>query len=226
MPEIISRKDARAKGLVRYFTGVPCFRGHVAERLVNCLHCLECTKIYRKNPNRPRWNREWKKRNRERLNALYRERYAKNPEKYRAKSRRVYQKNPERYRQYSRDYNKTAPGQYRQKARERTRQWALDNPERVARNVKVSKHRRRSRERSATGTFIANDLVTLFAAQVGRCIYCKDKLGQKYHVDHIVPLSKGGSNDPANLQLLCASCNLSKAARDPIVHAQSLGMLL
>jgi hypothetical protein len=33
------------------------------------------------------------------------------------------------------------------------------------------------------------------------------------HIDHIRPVSLGGSNDPSNLQLLCARCNLSKYNR-------------
>jgi hypothetical protein len=32
MPEIITRKDAVALRLVRYFTGKPCKHGHVGER--------------------------------------------------------------------------------------------------------------------------------------------------------------------------------------------------
>ena len=35
----------------------------------------------------------------------------------------------------------------------------------------------------------------------------------KAHIDHIFPRSRGGQNDPSNLQLLCYSCNLSKGAR-------------
>lgn len=40
--EIISRKDAKARGLKRYFTGKPCERGHFSERYVSVAHCVEC----------------------------------------------------------------------------------------------------------------------------------------------------------------------------------------
>lgn len=35
--------------------------------------------------------------------------------------------------------------------------------------------------------------------------------GYKLHVDHIVPVSKGGKTEPANLQTLCEACNNSKS---------------
>lgn len=44
-----------------------------------------------------------------------------------------------------------------------------------------------------------------------RCAYCNKPLfPDKYHVDHIRPLSRGGSNDLDNLCLACPKCNLSK----------------
>jgi hypothetical protein len=44
------------------------------------------------------------------------------------------------------------------------------------------------------------------------CRHCGDTSGP-FHLDHIYPWSKGGPNTLENLQVLCISCNLSKAAR-------------
>ncbi|SAL03207.1 hypothetical protein AWB77_06736 [Caballeronia fortuita] len=41
--EIISRADSIARGLKRYFTGKPCKRGHVSERNVAALTCIQCS---------------------------------------------------------------------------------------------------------------------------------------------------------------------------------------
>jgi hypothetical protein len=40
---IISRSDAKAAGLKRYFTGEPCKRGHAAERRVSTAECIACS---------------------------------------------------------------------------------------------------------------------------------------------------------------------------------------
>ena len=44
-PPIISRQDAKAKGLIRYFTGKPCKHGHVAERFVCDRGCARCKEV-------------------------------------------------------------------------------------------------------------------------------------------------------------------------------------
>lgn len=44
------------------------------------------------------------------------------------------------------------------------------------------------------------------------CIYCGDE-AQPLTLDHVRPISRGGSNHPANLVPACSSCNKSKGAK-------------
>jgi 5-methylcytosine-specific restriction endonuclease McrA len=62
--------------------------------------------------------------------------------------------------------------------------------------------------------------------QNGKCTVCRKTFGQSYHIDHIVPLSKGGDNTNLNIQILCPPCNLSKKDKDPVSYMQSMGFLI
>lgn len=84
---------------------------------------------------------------------------------------------------------------------------------------KANGHNRRARNKAAPGKHTAHDIKQQYLNQKGRCYYCAVKLGKgkrDYHVDHIVPLSRGGSNDPSNLVITCPSCNLNK--KDKLPH--------
>lgn len=44
-PVVISRLEARAQGLTRFFTGLPCPHGHIAARIVRNYNCVACSSI-------------------------------------------------------------------------------------------------------------------------------------------------------------------------------------
>lgn len=63
----------------------------------------------------------------------------------------------------------------------------------------------------------------VFARDAGRCRYCglaQLGHGATFHIDHIMPRSKGGPTSLDNLALQCPNCSLHKSdkivARDPV----------
>lgn len=86
--------------------------------------------------------------------------------------------------------------------------------------------KRRAKKATASGSFTTADVQALREKQKDKCAWCLKPFGKKTpHVDHYVPLSRGGTNDPSNLRLLHATCNLSKGAKDPLDFAFSKGLL-
>lgn len=47
---MLSRKDAIAANAARYFTGLPCKRGHVAQRQTKTANCVECQREFFRSP--------------------------------------------------------------------------------------------------------------------------------------------------------------------------------
>lgn len=100
--------------------------------------------------------------------------------------------------------------------------WSTANP--LKRSAAQAAYR--ARKRGAMGTHTGEDISRLYGLQKGKCACCKVSLANGYHVDHVVPLALGGTNDKDNLQLLCQFCNCSKGPKDPIDFAQQIGRLL
>ena len=65
-----------------------------------------------------------------------------------------------------------------------------------------------SHDRSASRRIPDNVRATVLVRDGGRCRRCYSALNLQ--VDHIVPLSKGGSSEEFNLQTLCRRCNRRK----------------
>lgn len=70
--------------------------------------------------------------------------------------------------------------------------------------------KRRAQRVNAGGSYTADDVYELLAKQRVKCNLCGTSIGKQFHRDHIIPLSKGGTNYISNIQLLCPTCNLKK----------------
>jgi len=122
----------------------------------------------------------------------------------------------EQMRQYSKDHSS--------KAVERATQWKIDNPLKHKANSKkyrqnhkeqgrVHVTNRQARLANAEGTHTAEDINMLYEKQCGKCAYCGVPVGSIYDVDHVIPISRGGSNYPDNLAIACPLCNRSKGSK-------------
>ena len=202
---IVTRAEAKAAGLKRYFTGVPCKNGHVAERFTGKNYCVVCEAGYRlRNKEKIRLSQlKYRAKNAERLSAYSKRRYEADKDAARARMKNWYAKN-------------------KAVAIRRAAEWNKANPEVMRAHVR----NRRAKLRGSPGTHTRAQVEKMLQDQRRRCAACKCSISDGYHVDHIQPVARGGSNDITNIQLLCAPCNQSKGARDPIDWAQSLGRLL
>lgn len=148
-----------------------------------------------------------------------------------------YEKNREAKQAAAKAYREADPERAAEQARKGTRKWQAKNPEKTKAytakwyadrdNRAAHTAKRRALKVAAGGSHTPADLRVILAAQHHRCAYCAADLRKtKRHLDHIMPLSRGGSNDRTNLQYTCGPCNLSKGAQDPAAFARSLGRLI
>lgn len=79
-----------------------------------------------------------------------------------------------------------------------------------------SKKKNKSKRRLVSGKTRQN----VFMRDKYTCQICGAtvKDGAKLHLDHILPVSKGGDNSEENLQVLCERCNLEKNNRTDLLH--------
>ena len=198
MPAAGERSRAKARGDQHYETGKPCKNGHVAKRLTSTGQCVECVSA-------------WFKANADHRRAYINE-WQQTPE-HKAYMKAYYEANKGNWHKPTPDQIRSRSKAYREKYPEKhyaaIKRWHKANPEKV-RAYQVNN---KAKRKGAPGKHTGEDIVELFNAQIGLCIYCGvDLLDAGYHVDHDVPLTRGGSNDPENLVLTCPRCNQSKQA--------------
>jgi 5-methylcytosine-specific restriction endonuclease McrA len=221
---IVTKAEAKAAGLKRFFTGVVCLHGHIGQRITASGACWPCA-----NARTQAMYPAWAARNRDKL--------AENNRRYRAanpgKDKAYYQRNHAKIRAAQRERVRANPEPNRQAAREWAlanpdgakrihRRWVANNPDKVA---AFGRNNRALRQRAA-GKHTAAEVAEIMEWQKGKCAYCRKAVGKRPHVDHIVPIAKGGTNDRRNLQITCGPCNLRKNRTDPIAFAQRIGLLI
>ncbi len=146
------------------------------------------------------------------------ESHAKNKEKRNAQSREYHSKNRDKILSRMARYGNLT----REVRNEKASLWRKENPKkRVAYEAK-----RRSLKIGSFGSFTVEDVDRIMSLQKNKCANCQCCVLGGYHVDHVNPLSKGGSNGPENIQILCPNCNQRKHAKDPIQWAKENGKLL
>lgn len=181
----------------------------------------------------PKKKAEYRTKNKEKIKAAGVKYRKANSGKMKAHNTEYYKANPEKLIAVRAKWRKNNP----EKIKEMHAKWRKDNPERVKVYAcgwrkenpemgKANKHKRRARKRAAGGIFTASDIKKMLKQQKAKCIVCQTDITNSYHIDHIMPLVLGGSNNISNIQLLCQHCNLSKGAKHPIDFMQGNGFLL
>lgn len=176
----------------------------------------------------------WRKANPDKVKAKSAQWYAANRDKSIEKSKAWQRANPEKVRERNlaayrnRDPKKcnAAHREWTAKNSDKVRAWRQAWAERNPERLRLQKLNYKIRKRASGGRLSGNIITRLMELQRGLCACCRKPLGERYHLDHIVPLSIGGEHADRNMQLLRDKCNMQKSNKDPIEFMRSRGFLL
>lgn len=168
------------------------------------IYCTACSSVrskawYAANRERVRESaRNYREQNSERLSAKRREYYLQNKVRENQMSREYYQRNRDQIIERMKEYRESNPAYFDQ--------WKKDNNAKV----RAQRDRRRARLRGAEGEYTPQDVWDMLESQGHLCCYCEQPLEGVFHVDHLVPLSRRGSNGWENVAVSCPPCNMRK----------------
>jgi 5-methylcytosine-specific restriction enzyme A len=92
---------------------------------------------------------------------------------------------------------------------------ANSKPSKLLKVTKIPKPETRSTVAEKPSRYIPLSVrVDVLSRDGYKCIFCgRNSKEVTLEIDHIIPFSKGGSNEISNLQTLCFDCNRGKGAR-------------
>jgi len=170
--------------------------------------------------------KRWREKNPERAKEIQ-ERYTQNhPGKRQEISRNFYHRNAESEKKRSvewriknldkaRAHNRKSWHKNREVNLQRKKVWNQNNKDKIL----EKEHRRRALVNNCTTYKITKK--DLRRIKRGPCMACGST--ESIQMDHIIPLSRGGSHGIGNLQPLCKPCNISKNARFMTEWRKSVG---
>jgi hypothetical protein len=245
---VITRAEARALGLTRFFTGKPCSRGGVDVRSVangQCL-CENCRstdaarqrEAYGRNrekasarnaayyqANRDRIierAHQWATSNPEKARKKRADYAARNPASVRAKDRRWREANKDRIATYARRWDE----RNRDRRREIERRWRERNPDKVSAKVAVQNgHRRAAKANAVPPWFGEWDQFVIEEAHAAARRRTAAS-GFAWSVDHMIPLrarTASGLHVWNNIQVIPAEVNSVKCNR--LIYTEPLQWL-
>jgi 5-methylcytosine-specific restriction endonuclease McrA len=146
----------------------------------------------RSHEARLEWQRQWR---------------AKNPELYLEQSREAYWREPEKFRKRSRDYSK-------------------NNPEKV---LQINRRRKARLKNAAVSKYTEKQVLDLHGTDCHLCGKPIDMQAPRWtampgwelglHIDHVIPIAKGGADSLDNVKPSHGFCNVSKNA-NPFLGAR------
>lgn len=123
-----------------------------------------------------------------------------------ARRAKYYQRNKESIGQKTKEYAQT----HIEQANCYKKKWVERNPEKRRDSLRLSEQRRRAAKRNVEYEYFSkSDVLEKWG---NHCFYCN---GDFEHIDHYIPLSKGGSHTLDNVRPSCASCNQKKYVKMP-----------
>ncbi len=209
----ISKNEAVKLGLTRYRTGLPCKYGHIDERLTSNSTCVVCNRAISKKSAK-KYRKTSKK-------------FKEYIKRYRSQEAMI-KKEKESSAKWK-EKNKTHVAEYRKKYYEKNKEKLRMNKKQYIRNnaelYRKYAQERRCRLLGAGGSYSLKDISEMMERQGYKCVYCEKEIKNNYSIDHIIPLSKGGSNYKQNIQLTCRSCNSRKKDKCPEKFAEEIRLL-
>lgn len=195
----IERIKAREQGLTRYFSGVPCLRGHVCERQVSSATCVQCIALKKKDHYEANKDRLLEYRAKRRIATLV---------ESRSKGRDYYMRNKDRIREAQREYSAANSA----KAVKRAVEWQRQHPDK--KQARVAQYRARKSKAVPVWFGEFDRFVWEEAARLVRLR--KRCTGVSWDADHIVPINGvtvTGLHVGTNCQVIPSIINRIKSNR-------------